>query len=107
MTSDLNPTNSDDLLFPDDKYEYEELFPMGGEERDVFNKICESNLAIFKDIFTKFIETFNLKMLRLFVIEGYDCNIEVKKCTLDDAVQDILQQVQISPMIDSVIYELN
>jgi hypothetical protein len=106
ITTSLQPTNSDDLLLPYDKYNSKTLFPNGVNERKDFNKYCKVNLDNFYNTFLYFYRTLNPERIRVFITEGYDCNFEVKKCTIEMMIQDIEIQVMESHMLDSIIYEI-
>lgn len=105
ITSCLQPTNSEDLLFPYNKYDENQLFPKR-DSRSAFEDLCKLNLSSFYDTFRFFEKTLSPKGLRVIITEGYDCDFRVEKCTSKIMLQDIERQIITSHMLDSVIYEL-
>lgn len=76
LTSRNQPSNSDDLLFPYDKYTNEQLF--ADETREYFSRCCKKNLEILFWCLKEMIQKLQPKLFELFITEGYDCNF-IKK----------------------------
>lgn len=53
-----------------------------------------------------FLKAINPQETRVFITEGYDCAFKIRKCSTEIMLQDILNQEVVSPMLDSVMYEL-
>lgn len=106
LTTDNQPTNSEDLLFPYDKYSNEELFP-NGEERNIFNEFCKNNLEEFKQGIKCILEFVEIKKIRIFVTEGYDNQFEILHCSIDEMINHMLKQVISAYYIDSAIYYIS
>lgn len=104
MTSDNQPCNSSDLLFPYDKFTNEELFK--DPTRNYFKKCCRDNIEILFDCLQRLMEIFCPKQISIFVVEGYDTDFQKKKCTLMEMKQDLLRQIEANSFIDSCIYEI-
>jgi hypothetical protein len=105
ITSFNQKFNSQDILFPFDKYTREELFP-NGEDRTRFEELCAVNLKILKDAIAKAIEIIQLTSVRIFVAEGYDTEFKIVKCNLEAMFEEILSQVKNSFFLTSTIYEI-
>jgi len=105
ITSFNQKFNSQDTLFPFDKYTDEELFP-NDEDRTKFDELCAHNLKILKDAIVKAIELMKLTNVRIFVVDGYDTEFTIVKCNLDSMFEDILSQVKNSFILTSTIYEI-
>lgn len=106
ITTELQPTNSSDLLFPYSKYDNKILFPDGDNDRSIFNELSNTNLDVFYGLLLQFIKIMRPKGLRIFVVNGYGNNFEIKKYSCKEMVEDIKNQVRISFFLDSVIYEI-
>ncbi len=107
ITSVNQKYNSDDLLFPYDKYTDEELFPNTEEDRTQFEKLCCQNIMILKNGISKMRELLQTQNLRVFIVEGYDDNFSIIKCSEDEMFQDILKQVINSFNLKPKIYEIS
>lgn len=105
ITSIEQEFNSDDAIFPYEKYSDSELFP-NGDDRTAFNEICESNIRVLKQALEKIIEIMQMKNIRLFVVDGYDNSFTTLCCSLDNMFDDILKQVKTSFSLKSTIYEI-
>jgi|LGOV01.1.fsa_nt_gb hypothetical protein len=105
FTSDKQLTNSDDLLFPYDKFSEEELFP-DGENRVIFNELCKKNLDDLKQCIEYFLEVIKPQETRVFLTEGYDSQFQVFHCSIDDMINHIFEQVISAYYLDSVIYNI-
>ncbi len=105
ITTIIQKYNSDDLLFPYDKYSSVELFP-NGDDRTYFEKVCLDNLLVLQEVILDIKEMFKFKELRIFVTEGYDTEFVIKKCSVQEMINDINSQVVRSFILESVIYEI-
>lgn len=103
LTSKNQLTNSDDLLFPYDKYTNEELFP-NGEDRTTFNKYCEKNLLELGNCLIYFKDVIAPHNLRIFLTEGYNNLFKIIYGNIDDMINDVLEQVKQTHFLDSSIY---
>lgn len=104
LTSRNQPSNSDDLLFPYDKYTNEQLFE--DKTREYFSQCCKDNLETLFWCLQVMIQRLKPRLFQVFVTEGYDCNF-IKKCMiLDEMKSDIQQQVLTSFSLDSCIYQI-
>lgn len=103
FTSDNQLTNSDDLLFPYDKFSNEELF-LDGDNRNVFKEICMKNLNYFQLSLEYFFKTIEPKEARIFVTEGYDNRFSEIHCNIDVMIKHIFKDVISSHFLDSTIY---
>lgn len=106
LTSNNQKYNSEDLLFPYDKYSNDCLFPNGIDDRQEFEKICLSNLEILNSGIMKLREILKPNNLRLFVTEGYDDEFEKLQCNQDELMYDIGKQVTKTFHLKSKIYYL-
>ncbi|MCB7306086.1 hypothetical protein NE683_18790 [Bariatricus massiliensis] len=105
LTSNLQMKNSDDLIFPYDKYTNEELFPHG-KDRSIYANFCKQNLAILAESLENFMKDVKPNSLRIYVVDGYDSNFRIVKCKLKDMIDDIYNQVINSFVLESKIYEI-
>lgn len=107
LTSINQKYNSEDLLYPFDKYTEEELFPDGAEgNREIYMQLCLENLNPLKDAITKILDVFEPKSFRFFTTVGYDTEFDVCYCTKDEMTDDIYRQVTEEIELDSKIYVL-
>lgn len=106
ITTELQPTNSDDLLFPYYNYSTSKLFPNGDNNREQFNEYCKINLEILRKAFSCFLVLFQPKGIRVFITEGYDNDFKVICCDLEKMIQHIYNQIITSHILDSTIYLL-
>lgn len=104
LTSRKQPSNSDDLLFPYDKYTNEQLF--ADKKREYFSKCCKENLSILYWCFKEMVQRLQPKVFEVFITEGYDCDFTKKSITLDEMEFDIQQQVLTSFSIESCVYQI-
>lgn len=104
MTSRNQPNNSDDLLFPYDKYTNEQLF--ADKTREYFSQCCKENLKILFWYLKEMIQRLQPKLFDVFITEGYDCDFIKKSITLDEMEFDIQQQVLTSFSIESCVYQI-
>lgn len=106
VSSSNQPTNSDDVLFPFDKYNQEDLFPNGYDDRTFFIKACRNNLYIFKDTFNNFIEILKPNNLRVFISIGYNRDFIESNCNIDQMILNIENQVKTHATLSSAIYNI-
>lgn len=105
MTSKNQQYNSDDLLFPYDKFTNEQLF--ADETRKEFNKYCRQNLKDTFDCLQEFIYVFNPKDFEIFITDVYDNKFNRKKMNLDEIERDSFSQVISSFSLESSIYSVS
>ena len=106
ISSYEQPLNSSDVLDVWDRYSKEELFP-DGDDRTVFDERCAENLTRLKAVFEHFIEVLRPSSLRVFLPDQYDCGVPVKRMTVDEMIDDVLQQLTGAlGFIDSAIYDI-
>ena len=106
LTTTKQKYNSDDLLFPYNKYSEEELFP-NGENRDEFERKCFENLKIYQDSINNIIHMLSVIEMRIFITEGYDNKFEVMRCNnVEEMVEDIKKQVHNFFSLESKIYRM-
>ena len=91
ITSVNQRYNSDDVLFPFDKF---------------YKKCCQENLEILFTFFKKLKELSQTIQMKIFVVEGYDDMFFSKSCTLDEMKKDLLYQIEEKASINSYIYIL-
>jgi hypothetical protein len=104
ITSVNQRYNSDDVLFPFDKYSNEILF--ADKSRKFYKKCCQENLEILFTFFKKLKELSQTIQMKIFVVEGYDDMFFSKSCTLDEMKKDLLYQIEEKASINSYIYIL-
>lgn len=104
LTSRNQPNNSDDLLFPYDKYTNEQLFE--DKTRKDFSQCCKDNLEILFWYLQIMIQNLKPRLFQIFVTEGYDCDFVKKYMILGEMKSDIQQQVLTSFSINSCIYQI-
>lgn len=104
ITSYNQPYNSDDLLFPYDKFTQEELF--NDQTRKKFENYCEKNIEILFGFLQKMIDILNLNDLNIVVVEGYDTSFEKRRCSLNQLKENLLSQIEKEGFIQSCIYSI-
>ncbi|WP_138305825.1 MULTISPECIES: hypothetical protein [unclassified Clostridium] len=104
LTSRNQPCNSDELLFPYDKYTNEQLF--ADKTREYFSQCCQENLEILYWCLKEMVQRLRPKLFEVFITEGYDCDFTRKNITLDEMMLDIQQQVLTSFSIESCVYQI-
>lgn len=104
ITSIRQQCNSEDILFPDDKYDIRKVINEYG--RKEFENLCSENLKLLQEELELFIEEYHPKNLRIYVSDAYDIDFVVTKCTLEEMINDILYQVIDDFFLDSKIYEI-
>ncbi len=105
ITTNNQPTNSDDLLFPYDKYSYKELFPKGND-RNKFNDYCKKNMNKLHKFFLYFTKIVYPQNIKVFLTEGYDDQFDFLFCSIDEMISHILKQVEESHFLNSTIYHI-
>lgn len=107
LTSINQKYNSDDLLYPFDKYGEDELFPDGTEgDREWYEQLCLQNLTQLQNSVTKILEFLEVKFFRIFITDGYDTELDVCCCTIEEMIKDIYRQVTEDIGLNSKIYLL-
>lgn len=104
VTSENQPYNSSDVLFPFDKFTNEVLF--ADESRDTFKRCCRNNIDLLFDCLKKLAGLFHIKQGEIFVVEGYDDAFQNKVCSVDEMKRDLLLQIVDEVSIDSCIYHV-
>lgn len=104
ITSQRQRYNSDDLLFPYDAYTEDELFT--DKTREFFSQCCKNNLKVLFWCLHRMTQKPWLNNLKMFIVEGYDCEFLKKTLDLEEMEFDILAQVLTSYSIDSCIYQI-
>lgn len=102
LTSENQPCNSSDLLFPFDKYDSDTLF--ADESRAFYKQCCRENLELLIDCLKMIIYLLHIKELEMFVVEGYDNVFHKKVCGIEELKQDMLCQIEENMSVDSCIY---
>ncbi len=105
ITSVLQKYNSDDILFPYDKYSNVDLFP-NGDDRRHFEELCYNNLMILQNVIETMEQKLDIDTLRIFVVEGYDTNFVVKDCNIYQMINSLYLQVKESFFLESYIYQI-
>lgn len=106
LATELQRYNSDDLLFPYEKYSEEYLFP-AGNDRSTFNRACLENLKTLEWSLSTIIDVYQASFFRVFVVDGYDDEFEIRTCDISQMMDDIANQVERSLSLNSVIYRVN
>lgn len=105
ITSQYQPYNSSDVLFPFDKFERDVL--LADKSRSFYKKCCRDNIDILFGYLKNFINSLQILQLEIFVVEGYDDNFKRKICNIDEMRRDLLFQIENKLSIESCIYSLN
>lgn len=105
LTSLNQPTNSDDLLFPYDKYTNDELFL--DRTRNKFCKYCNENLDILFSYLREIIYILNIKSFNLIITNGYSDNFIKKNVNLEEIQMDVYNQILTGFSIESCMYIIN
>lgn len=105
FTSTGQEFNSDDVIFPYDLYDEDELFP-NGDDRSHFNNICGEHINRLKFVVEQLITMLNTKNIRVFTVDGFDDSFTKLNISIDGMIDDILEQVKITFSLNSKIYEL-
>lgn len=89
------PCNAEDLLMPWEEYDYstEALFPNGTEDRSFFNDCAAKSLDRTQWALQQLILYFQVREMRVFVVEGYDVHFEVVFCTLEEMFEELKRQM--------------
>lgn len=108
LTSTYQKYNSEDLLYPYDKYTLEELFPDGLEgRRERYEELSLKNLSQLKNSISIMLDIFEPHFFRVFTTSGYDTEFDVFNCTKEGMIHDIFRQVNEGFELRSRIYLLN
>ncbi len=102
ITSENQPRNSSDVLFPFDKIASDVLF--ADESRSFYKQCCRDNIDILFDCLKKMIDSLHIIQAEIFVVEGYDDIFRKKICSIDEVKQDLLCQIEDKVTLDSCIY---
>lgn len=105
ITSQYQPYNSSDVLFPFDKFESDVLF--ADKSRSFYKECCKENLDILFECFKNLFNSLNASQMEIFVVEGYDDNFSRKICNIDEVKRDLLFQIENELSIKSCIYFVN
>lgn len=102
LSSELQPHNSDDLLFPYSKYENDELFISPNNFEDKSKENLHTTFCAIEKILRKF----KTHKILLAITESYDNNFIYNECSMKDAETDILRQVLDGYYIESAFYSI-
>lgn len=102
LSSELQPNNSDDLIFPYSKYENDELFI----SRSNFEEKSKENLHRTFCAIEKILLKFKTNKIVLVITEIYDDKFIINECSMKEAQNDILKQVLDGFYINSTIYNI-
>lgn len=105
ITSANQELNSDDVLFPYDEYDEDELF-QNGDDRSYFNHICEEHLKRLKSVFEQIVVILDAKNIKVFTVDGFDDYFIKSSVNIDGMIADMLEQVKTTFSLKSKIYEI-
>ena len=105
ITSENQMKNSDDVLFPYDKFP-EQMLVHKGEGRMDFIHLCRGNLNLLRNGLRDFIEKYRPVSLRIFVSDGYDPEFERVETTLEGMLDDLEAQVIEDFFLEARVYDL-
>ena len=105
ITSENQLKNSDDVLFPYDKFP-DQMLVHEGIGRMNFVQRCRDNLNILRNGLRDFIEKYSPAGLRVFVSDGYDPDFECVKTTLEEMLDDLEAQVIEDFFLKARVYEI-
>ena len=105
ITSENQLKNSDDVLFPYDKFPDQMLVHEGTGRMD-FVQRCQENLNILRNGLRDFIEKYRPARLRVFVSDGYDPEFECANTTLEGMLEDLEVQVIEDLFLEARVYEI-
>lgn len=105
ITSENQPHNSSDVLFPFDKFGSEELF--ADESRNFYKQCCEDNIDILFDCLKNLMNLLHVRQAEIYVVEGYDDVFQKKVCNIDELKLDLLFQIEGKVSLDSCIYSVS
>lgn len=102
ITSENQPYNSNDVLFPFDKFTDESLFSdiTGG----YYKQRCRDNIEVLFQCLNKLFVSFHAIQCEIFIVEGYDDNFQKKRMNVDKVKRDLLLQIEDYMSINSCIY---
>ena len=102
ITSENQPRNSSDVLFPFDKVANDVLF--ADESRNFYKQCCRDNINLLFNCLKNLINLLHIRQIEIFVVEGYDDTFGKKVCGIDELKQDLLCQIEEKVSIESCIY---
>lgn len=102
ITSENQPRNSSDVLFPFDKFASDVLF--ADKSRKFYKQCCRDNIDILFDCLKSLIDLLHIRKVEIFVVEGYDNIFRKKMCSIDELKQDLLYQIEEKVSVESCIY---
>lgn len=105
ITSENQPRNSSDVLFPFDKFASDVLF--ADESRNFYKQCCRNNIDILFDCLKNLMGSLHIRQAEIFVVEGYDDIFRRKECNLDEMKKDLLYQIEEKSFINSCIYHVS
>lgn len=102
ITSENQPHNSSDVLFPFDKFSSDELF--ADKSRNFYKQCCRDNMDILLNCLKNLMDLLHIRYVEIFVVEGYDNVFQKKVCNVDELKRDLLFQIEEKVSLDSCIY---
>ncbi|MDO4721068.1 MAG: hypothetical protein Q4A78_10440 [Peptostreptococcaceae bacterium] len=87
------PCNGHDMLFPWDRYSFEELYPNGTDDRSTFMECAAQILDRTKWALQQLILYFQVREMRVFIDGGFDNTFEVVSCTLEEMFEELKRQM--------------
>ena len=105
ITSENQLKNSDDVLFPYDKFPDQMLVHEGTGRMD-FVRLCRDNLKLLRNGLRDFIEKYRPARLRVFVSDGYEPEFECANTTLEEMLDDLEAQVIEDFFLEAKVYEI-
>ena len=102
ITSENQPCNSSDVLFPFDKFSSDVLFE--DKSRNFYKQCCMDNINVLFDCLKNLKDSLHVEQAEIFVVEGYDDIFQKKVCNIDELKQDLLSQIENNVSIESCIY---
>ena len=102
ITSENQPCNSSDVLFPFDKFSSDVLFE--DKSRNFYKQCCRDNINVLFDCLENLKDSLHVEQAEIFVVEGYDDIFQKKVCNIDELKQDLLSQIENNVSIESCIY---
>lgn len=102
ITSENQPYNSSDVLFPFDKVTSESSF--SDRTREYYKKCCRDNMEMLFQCMNKLFVSFHAVQSEIFIVEGYDDNFQKKRLNIDKVKSDLLLQIEDYMSINSCIY---
>lgn len=103
LSSVRQPYNSDDILYPYDKYSNQELFD-DSDNQIKFKELCLNHLNVLKKIINTINDNPYTTKVQIMISEGYDNHFLTQYMTVEEMVRDIYSQVISSFSLESKIY---